>query len=175
MESQQAIPTATSNMRFFPEEYLARSIEFFSNPISIPQAQSSVAFSAQTRDPSLSSNQGKAGPCDWCRAPSHDSDRCWSKDPKNLKKYPSPYWTSEIPPPIISRKYCKMMTKEEATRECSVTNRIRKGNPQQSPAIPSNPCPHTPISSPPAPKPHLLPPLSPNPISSPVPNSYHHL
>jgi predicted protein tyrosine phosphatase len=113
MESQQAIPTATSNMSFFPEEYLARSIEFFSNPISIPQAQSSVAFSAQTRDPSLSSNQGKAGPCvdgPWGTNVDLIKEAEFSMDSNNLW-LPAKYRVVSIGPPQAD---IEKATREEA-------------------------------------------------------------
>jgi hypothetical protein len=144
---------------------------------STSQAQFSVAFSAQSPESSLSSNEGKTGPCGWCKAPSHDSDRCWSKDPANLKLYPSPSWFGGIPPRYILEKYCEKMTSAVATRLCCVANRIMQKtssflcslspNPSSTSPVLQTPSPPNPISS----KPHLLQ----TPISSSLPNPHHHL
>jgi hypothetical protein len=64
---------------------------------------------------SASTQQGRGqrpkrrGPCDWCGAPGHDMDRCYSKDPENLKKFPASNWINGVPPNYISKKYSKEM------------------------------------------------------------------
>jgi hypothetical protein len=54
------------------------------------------------------------GPCEWCGAALHDMDRCYSKDPENLKKFPTHNWPNGVPPESILRKYHKEFPQNEA-------------------------------------------------------------
>jgi hypothetical protein len=41
-------------------------------------------------------------------------DRCYSKDPENVKKFPAHKWPNGVPPEIILRKYQKKFPQNEA-------------------------------------------------------------
>jgi hypothetical protein len=43
--------------------------------------------------------------CDWCGAPNHDIERCYLRDPENLKKYPIRSWVNGQPPENFMRRY----------------------------------------------------------------------
>ena len=49
-------------------------------------------------------------------------ERCYSKDPENLKKFPSGAWVNGAPPDYITKRYCKKMSQNDARNMCKIGN-----------------------------------------------------
>jgi hypothetical protein len=101
-----------------------------------------------------STQQGKGKPpstynkptvtCEWCGAPHHDIDHCFSRDITNIRKYPSPKWINGEPPQFILKKYNKNLSKNDAH---NMVEASRQGK-WERPATPAQHQAHVPWTPP---------------------------
>jgi hypothetical protein len=55
--------------------------------------------------------------CLWCTGIGHSSERCYARDPANLKLFPNKNWTNGEVPNYFKIRFYKKFTQEEAKKE----------------------------------------------------------
>jgi hypothetical protein len=74
-----------------------------------------IARSPTTRKDSVVSIQLQR-PCLWCTGIAHSSDKCYARDPANLKLFPNKNWPSGEVPNYFKLRFNKKFTQEEAQK-----------------------------------------------------------
>jgi hypothetical protein len=119
------------------EKFMIRYLWFIAqitcNPLKVISARPPPASHHLGMSASYQQGQGKnpsaynkpAVTCEWCGAPHHDMEKCYSRDTTNIRKYPSPNWINGEPPEFILKKYCKNSSKNEAQNMIKASRQAR--------------------------------------------------
>jgi hypothetical protein len=74
---------------------------------------------------SASADRWPAVICEWCGAPHHDMDQCYSKDITNIQRHPQPNWRGVIPQSTLD-KYTHNLSREEAHNNVAQARQARQ-------------------------------------------------
>jgi hypothetical protein len=86
-----------------------------------------IARSPTTRKDSVVSIQLQK-PCLWCTGIAHSSDKCYAKDPANLKLFPNHRWPNGEAPNYFKLRFNKKFTQEEAQKMNKEASETRHGD-----------------------------------------------